>query len=286
MGAQSESSLGPFAKPAPVVDGILEYATASDERDFYEAEYDTEATPVPNELEHVDALWRNPYYPVNRIVREAVGDVAGKTVVCLGNGASAKELAFRDGRLVITDLAAGGLKVLRTRFPTLSEDVTFATVDAQELPFEDKSVDVLYGYAFAHHLPDLERFLREAIRVTRGRAVFMDDGYSPIWQRLKLGPLRRLMSRSHERHGISPEDAVATVRGGFKEKELIELMPGVSPFFIRTDLIHYFVTRAGEKLPLPVQPADHPRLLRALTALDRFAPSSQRIRLVWGFATR
>lgn len=285
-----------FTHPTTVVDGILEYAPMTEERAFYEAEYVTQdVTPVEDEVAHVTALWRTPYYPVNQIISREVGDLRGKVVVSLGQGDSAKELAFalqRPRLLVATDIAAGGLRTLRHRFPVLTRDVVFATVDAQQLPFQDESIDVLYGYAVAHHVEELRRFLGEAARVVKpgGKAVFMDDAYSPVWQWLKLGPFRSLMRRAHQRDPVSPEDVRATLHGGFKEAELSALMSGldVTPWFERSGFIHYLVTRAGEKVNLPFQPAHHPSLLRALSAVDRYlaAVPGMRlhlIRLAWGF---
>jgi SAM-dependent methyltransferase len=287
---------GIFLHPAPNVDGILEYAPLTEERSFYESEYANQtAEPVGDETKHVTDLWKTPYYPVNRIVLAKVGNTRDKVVVSLGQGDSAKELAFAlDGPrlLVVTDIAAAGLSALRQRFPRLTKDVVFATIDAQNLPFRDESIDVLYGYAVVHHLSDIRTFLREAARVVKpgGRAIFMDDGYSPVWQWLKLGPCHSLMKRAHAEAPVSPEDVRATMRGGFKEAELRTLMSdlGVTPWFERSCLIHYLVTRAGEKMKLPVQPAHHPWLLRALSAADRGLAAlpgirPHLIRLAWGF---
>jgi SAM-dependent methyltransferase len=164
--------------------------------------------------------------------------------------------------------------------------------DATRLPFDDDSVDILYGYAFTHHLQDFSRFLREAVRVTRGRAVFMDDAYSPVWQNLKTGPLRPLMRRAHHLSPISPEDHRATMRGGFREAVLASQLEalGVTPWFHRSGFVHYLVTRGAETLKFPsaLQPAHHPSWLRALIGIDSAVerlPGMRRnlIRLVWGF---
>ena len=70
-------------------------------------------------------------------------------------------------------------------------------MDACDLPLFDETIDVIWAFAVAHHMPDLDRFLAEAARVLRpgGRCVLMDNAYSPLWQWLKLGPLRPLHAR-------------------------------------------------------------------------------------------
>jgi ubiquinone/menaquinone biosynthesis C-methylase UbiE len=44
-------------------------------------------------------------------------------------------------------------------------DIRLRTADAERLPYEDASFDLVVGHAFLHHLPDPEAALREAHRV-------------------------------------------------------------------------------------------------------------------------
>lgn len=50
-------------------------------------------------------------------------------------------------------------------------------VDATNMPFEDRSVKLIAMMNVFHHIPDVERFLREAARVLvpRGRLVIIDE---------------------------------------------------------------------------------------------------------------
>src|SRR4051794_3484996 len=113
-----------------------------------------------------------------------MGDLAGKDVLLVGNGTSRKELAFLDQhprRLIYSDLSPIAVRSVKA---TISHPaLTFACIDANALPFPDRSLDVVYGYAFVHHLADPTRFLHEAARVLRpgGRAVFMDNRRSPVY---------------------------------------------------------------------------------------------------------
>jgi SAM-dependent methyltransferase len=168
-------------------------------------------------------------------------------------------------------------------------------MDAEELPLADESVDLLYGYAFVHHLPDVDAFLGEAARVLRagGRATFVDHAYSPLWQGAKRTVLRPLMRYFHRLQEPSPEDLRFTLAGAFREERLARRIRelGCDPWFERSGFVHYLVTRASERLP-PQRAwralVRSETTLRALIRLDEFLARvpgmyGNLIRLVWGF---
>ncbi len=283
-------------------DGVLNFVRNSDrasELAHYDAEYAAEADEAPD-LGSLAEQWRSLYYPMNRAVWERVGDLNGKTVVLLGNGSSAKELCFltlRPATLVYSDLSAAAVRAASERFRAFDTDgiLQFAVIDAQDLPFVDGTVDLVYGYAVVHHLPDVDAFLGEVARVLRdgGRAVFMDDAFSPLWQWSKRTWLRPLMRYFHRLEPVSPEDRRFTLAGGFREEQLATRIRalGAEPYFERSGFVHYFVTRASERLPpqrLWKAIVGHERVLRALIAVDdslgrRRLMRNNLIRLVWGF---
>lgn len=123
--------------------------------------------------------------------------------------------------VVYSDLSPVGLAPLQARFGGRT-DLVFAAIEAPELPFVDESLDLVYGFAFVHHLPEKDRFLAEVARVLKpgGRAVFMDNAYSPAWQKTKLSVLKPLMGLSHRREPRSPDDVKHTLAGGFQEADL------------------------------------------------------------------
>jgi ubiquinone/menaquinone biosynthesis C-methylase UbiE len=271
--------------------GVLDFVTGSDtERSFYEDEYATSRVHTDD----LRSLWETTYYPMNRDVLELVGDVSGKDILVVGNGDSEKELLFLEyhpRRMVYSDYSAGAVKLMQRKFG----GAIYAAIDANELPFVDASLDLVYGYAFVHHLEDPTVFLREAVRVLRpgGRAVFMDNPRAPLYQKAKLGLLRPLMAYYHRRGGISPEDRKATETGWYSVEELRDMLLslGVEPVFRRSLLVHYLVSRASERLPprrLWRRYEHSERAQRALIRLDdalgRFkVVRENQMRLVWGF---
>ena len=76
-----------------------------------------------------------------------------------------------------TDIAPGMIAALERNAGALGLPVTTAVCDAEELPFEDGSFDVVLGHAVLHHLPDLDQTWREIRRVLRpgGMAVFAGE---------------------------------------------------------------------------------------------------------------
>ena len=71
------------------------------------------------------------------------------------------------GRLVATDISPGMLDELGGTAERLGLDVETAATDAERLPFEDRSFDLVFGHAVLHHLPDLTAALAEFRRVLR-----------------------------------------------------------------------------------------------------------------------
>ncbi|CAG0938097.1 hypothetical protein GPROT2_00149 [Gammaproteobacteria bacterium] len=280
---------------------LLDEQAKAEERAFYDSEY---ARPPGNrpkaDIAVLNQLWDRLDAPQNQLLRQVTGRLTGKTVLLIGNGASRKELTFleqRPRRLVYSDLSPNAGRAIQEQFDFLpyGEIIRFAAIDAEKLPFEDDSFDVVYGHAMVHHLPDVEGFLQGVKRILApgGRAVFMDDAFSPVWHYSKQTWLKPLMKHSHRKTGISPEDYRFSMSGGFKESELTAMITrmGLTPFFYRICLLDYLWTRAVEKL-LPRR-LHHSlvrgALMRAIVRTDRAMSSlawyrRNQIRLIWGFS--
>src|SRR4051794_40187038 len=61
-------------------------------------------------------------------------------------------------RLTATDISPGMLKRLAATAEALGlEGVKAVATEAEALPFEDESFDLVFGHAVLHHIPDLDR---------------------------------------------------------------------------------------------------------------------------------
>jgi ubiquinone/menaquinone biosynthesis C-methylase UbiE len=129
-------------------------------------------------------------------------------------------------RLTATDISPGMLQ----RFSATADDLgltaeTVAT-EAEELPFEDESFDIVFGHAVLHHIPDLKRAFSEFRRVLRpgGAIAFAGEPSrygdrlaavpkraglvaAPAWRRA-IGARRRLVAETEQSHGHALEGEV------------------------------------------------------------------------------
>ncbi len=76
-----------------------------------------------------------------------------------------------------TDISPGMLNQLSETAQRLEVEVATVCCDAERLPFEDASFDVVFGHAVLHHLPNLDVALSEFDRVLSagGTLVFMGE---------------------------------------------------------------------------------------------------------------
>ena len=166
-------------------------------------------------------LWTLPIYPERQEVLKRIGPLGDKKILCLGNGASFKELYFSSaGTVVITDIVVEGLWQVKKQADGLN--VLFCVADACRIPFKDGFFDVIYGWQMSHHLSNLEDFFKEIYRVLKpgGRAVFVDNGYSPLWHIFKWKIMRPLTHLFHKIRGVSERDLEFSQSGDYREAEL------------------------------------------------------------------
>ena len=115
----------------------------------------------------------------------------------------------------VTDLSPGMVEAAVRNGTALGLDVDGRVADAESIPYDDASFDLVVGHAVLHHIPDVEVALREVLRVLKpgGRFVFagepttVGDWYARRLGRLtwratttvtRLAPLRDRWSRPPE----------------------------------------------------------------------------------------
>jgi ubiquinone/menaquinone biosynthesis C-methylase UbiE len=131
------------------------------------------------------------------------------------------------GKLTATDISPGMLDQLASTAAALRLDqVTTVVTEAEALPFEDGSFDLVLGHAVLHHIPDLDRAFAEFRRVLRpgGRIVFAGEPsrygdrlaalpkrtgtlVAPVWRRL-TGARARAVAEVDQSEGHSLEGEV------------------------------------------------------------------------------
>lgn len=77
----------------------------------------------------------------------------------------------------VTDISPGMVRAAQRNAEHLGFTIDGRAADAEQLPFDDDSFDVVIGHAVIHHVPDVEQAFREMLRVLRpgGRLVICGE---------------------------------------------------------------------------------------------------------------
>ena len=76
----------------------------------------------------------------------------------------------------VTDISQGMVDQAVRNGEHLGLDVSGRVADAESLPFDDASFDLVVGHAFLHHIPDVDQALREMVRVLKPGGRFVICG--------------------------------------------------------------------------------------------------------------
>jgi ubiquinone/menaquinone biosynthesis C-methylase UbiE len=77
----------------------------------------------------------------------------------------------------VTDISPGMVEAARRNAEALGFGVEGRVADAERLPYDDESFDLVVGHAVLHHIPDVDLAMREVLRVLKpgGRFVFAGE---------------------------------------------------------------------------------------------------------------
>jgi ubiquinone/menaquinone biosynthesis C-methylase UbiE len=153
-------------------------------------------------------------------------------------------------RLTATDISPGMLTRLSNTATELGLEIDTVATEAEHLPFEDESFDLVFGHAVLHHIPDLERAFSEFRRVLRPGGVIAFAGepsrygdrlaavpkragmlVAPVWRELVRARRRAVpeaeQSNSHalesevDVHAFAPADLRHLLRdAGFEDRRV------------------------------------------------------------------
>ena len=145
-----------------------------------------------------------------------------------------------------TDISPGMLAALQANAGRLGLDVRTVQTEAEQLPFEDESFDLVFGHAVLHHIPDMAAAAAEFLRVLRpgGTVAFCGEPsaygdrlaampkrvartVAPLWRALVRAPkvngtlgttaeetAGHLLEGEVDVHAFDPRALGAAVRGG------------------------------------------------------------------------
>jgi SAM-dependent methyltransferase len=77
----------------------------------------------------------------------------------------------------VTDISPKMVEVAKRNAANLGLEIDGRPADAEKIPYEDGSFDLVIGHAVLHHIPDVAAAMREVLRVLKpgGRFVFAGD---------------------------------------------------------------------------------------------------------------
>jgi ubiquinone/menaquinone biosynthesis C-methylase UbiE len=99
----------------------------------------------------------------------------------IGAGTGFFSLNLRQARVLgevhVTDISPGMVEAAKHNARMLGFDIEGQVADAEFLPYEDATFDLVVGHAVIHHLPDVELAFREMVRVLKpgGRLVICGE---------------------------------------------------------------------------------------------------------------
>ncbi len=137
--------------------------------------------------DHYDSKWGIDFGEIGRAqvlakVRKALGREPSRwgRSLEIGSGTGYFTLNLMSAGLIgeatCTDISPGMLRTLESNATRLGLQVRTSVADAERLPFEDESFDLVLGHAILHHIPDLPRAFREFERVLAPGGTLMFAG--------------------------------------------------------------------------------------------------------------
>ena len=168
-------------------------------------------------------------------------------------------------RLTATDISPAMLKRLASTAEGLGLEVETVRTEAEVLPFEDESFDLVFGHAVLHHIPDLDRAFAEFRRVLRpGGAIAFAGEPSRYGDRLAALPKRAgLLAAPAWRRAV-----------GARPRAIAEAEQSAGHALEGEVDVHAFA------------PADLRRLLREAGFEDRHVGGEELLANAWGWGLR
>lgn len=149
----------PTATPEHIKDVNTRYHDAA--ADSYDAKWGIDFGEIGQRQVHAKL--------VKALGREPAGPFGDALEIGAGTGYFSLNLAQLGliERPTASDISAGMLSTLAETAAALGIEVSTVRTEAEELPFEDQSFDLVFGHAVLHHIPDLPRAFAEFKRVLR-----------------------------------------------------------------------------------------------------------------------
>jgi ubiquinone/menaquinone biosynthesis C-methylase UbiE len=113
-------------------------------------------------------------YDLERLVEIAQPQKTWQALdIATGGGHTALKFAPYVAHVTVTDLTQRMLEQAQAFITSQVDNVSFKVADAEDLPFEDKTFDLVTCRIAPHHFPDAAKFVRESARVLKAGGLFL-----------------------------------------------------------------------------------------------------------------
>lgn len=178
--------------------------------------------------------------------------------VATGGGHTARTFAALTGHVIASDLTLQMLFAARQHLAEYGvQNVSFATAGAENLPFQDGIFDLVTCRIAAHHFPDAQNFVSQAVRVLKpGACLLLQDHVLPDEENAAryVDAFEKLRDPSHNR--------------AFSQAEWIAIFLSAG---LQVTHVEQIVKR-HELLPWAQRQNCSPQVVRQLRALLKNAP--------------
>jgi ubiquinone/menaquinone biosynthesis C-methylase UbiE len=128
----------------------------------------------------IHELYSTNKYDLMRWSFDLLMAVVGSTAKILEVGAGRGDLWSKNAdrllpewQVTLTDFSQGMLDDAQKHLGAAADHFTWQTANAQELPFEDQSLDAVLAHFMLYHVPDREKAIREFRRVLKPNGVLL-----------------------------------------------------------------------------------------------------------------
>jgi SAM-dependent methyltransferase len=142
-------------------------------------------------------------------------ELGGRTVleVCCGSGMMSEKFARAGAAVTGLDFSSAAILRAHERARRYEIKADFRVGDAEHLPFEDRSFDIVAVHDGLHHLDNPARAIREMARVAREGVVILDPARASITRlAVRLGIAEEVEAAGNEIKRLAAGEVAAILR--------------------------------------------------------------------------
>jgi ubiquinone/menaquinone biosynthesis C-methylase UbiE len=142
-------------------------------------------------------------------------DLAGRTLleICAGSGLMSEKFSHAGAIVTATDFSTSAVLRAHERARRHAFRASFAVADAEQMPFDDRSFDIVAVHDGLHHLQNPEGAIREMGRIARQAVLIMDPANAALTRvAVKLGIAEDIEEAGNHVKRLEPRSVAQILR--------------------------------------------------------------------------